>query len=142
MFLQTGVIFYRSEIKGKRIVDGTTNTYLIGEKFLSPKVYEGPTGFNATSQGDNQGAYVGFEWDNQRRAWGPNSTVTDREIFQPRQDVDGVADFNRYAFGSAHAGGMNMAMCDGSVQTLSYDIDSDTHRYLANRLDGQVAEVP
>jgi len=30
-----------------------------------------------------------------------------------------------------------MAMCDGSVQTVSYEIDALTHRYQANRLDGQ-----
>jgi hypothetical protein len=33
-------------------------------------------------------------------------------------------------------------MCDGSVHALSYDIDRDVHRYLANRLDGQVASLP
>jgi hypothetical protein len=33
-------------------------------------------------------------------------------------------------------------MCDGSVQSLSYEIDSDTHRFLANRLDGNVASLP
>jgi hypothetical protein len=30
-----------------------------------------------------------------------------------------------------------MVMCDGSVQTVSYDIDPTAHRYQANRLDGQ-----
>ncbi len=33
-----------------------------------------------------------------------------------------------------------MAMCDGSVQTISYDIDPQTHRYLANRFDGEVID--
>ncbi len=141
-YYQTGVIFYRSEIKGKRIVDGTSKTYLIGEKFLSPSRYEEPIAYDPRSQGDNQGCYVGFEWDNQRRAWNANAPINDRETYQPRQDIDGVDQPNRFAFGSAHAGSMNMAMCDGSVQSLSYDIDSDAHRYLANRLDGNVAELP
>jgi prepilin-type N-terminal cleavage/methylation domain-containing protein/prepilin-type processing-associated H-X9-DG protein len=141
-YYQTGVIYYRSEVAGKKIVDGTTNTYLIGEKFLSPSRYEEPIAYNAISQGDNQGCYVGFEWDNQRRSWGPNSVPADTETYQPRQDVDGVADPNRYAFGSAHAGAFNMAMCDGSVHAIGYDIDPNVHRYLANRLDGNVVDVP
>ena len=142
LYYQTGVIYYRSEIKGKRIVDGTTNTYLIGEKFLSPSRYEEPIIYNPISQGDNQGAYVGFEWDNQRRAWNPNAPISDRETYQPRQDIDGVDQPNRFAFGSAHAGAMNMAMCDGSVHAVGYDIDSNTHRFLANRLDGENAKLP
>ncbi len=141
-YYQTGVIYYRSEVKGKRIVDGASKTYLIGEKFLSPSRYEEPIAYNALSQGDNESCYTGFEWDNQRRAWNPNAPINDRETYQPRQDIDGVDQPNRFAFGSAHAGAMNMAMCDGSVQSLSYDIDSDAHRYLANRLDGNVAEIP
>jgi prepilin-type N-terminal cleavage/methylation domain-containing protein/prepilin-type processing-associated H-X9-DG protein len=141
-FFQTGVIYYRSEVSGRKIPDGTSNTYLIGEKFLSPSRYDEPIAYDARSQGDNQGAYVGFEWDNHRRAWNVNATPSDPETYQPRQDVDGVDQPNRFAFGSAHAGTMNMAMCDGSVQSLGYEIEPVLHARLANRLDGQVAELP
>jgi prepilin-type N-terminal cleavage/methylation domain-containing protein/prepilin-type processing-associated H-X9-DG protein len=142
-FYQTGVIYYRSEVSGKKIVDGTSNTYLVGEKFVRPDEYEAmlPKGSN-DYYGENQGAYSGYEWDNQRVAWNPNSAYA-KELYQPTQDaVTGVDGFGFLAFGSAHAGSMNMAMCDGSVQAISYDIDADTHRYLANRLDGQVVTLP
>jgi len=145
-YYQTGVIFYRSEISGKKIQDGTSNTYLIGEKFLTPLRYEDASADNK-GYGDNQGAYVGYEWDNCRRAWNPDfnqlpNGATDENDFIPRQDaILGVDSPNVFAFGSAHPGSMNMAMCDGSVQSISYDIDARTHHCLAVRNDGNVAKL-
>jgi prepilin-type processing-associated H-X9-DG protein len=45
-------------------------------------------------------------------------------------------------FGSAHPGGCQFVMCDGSVRTISYAIDAIVHRRLGNRKDGNVVEVP
>jgi prepilin-type processing-associated H-X9-DG protein len=85
--------------------------------------------------------YTGFEWDNTRRAWNPLEG-SDSSIAHPRQDTPGYDAPMLHAFGSAHSGGLQMAMCDGSVQYVAYDIDADTHRYLASRLDGQAVAVP
>jgi hypothetical protein len=35
-----------------------------------------------------------------------------------------------------------MGMCDGSVHGISYDIDPETHRRLANRKDGETVTIP
>jgi prepilin-type processing-associated H-X9-DG protein len=43
-------------------------------------------------------------------------------------------------FGSAHANSFNMAFCDGSVQSMSYNIDTTVHRYLGSRNDGQIID--
>jgi prepilin-type N-terminal cleavage/methylation domain-containing protein/prepilin-type processing-associated H-X9-DG protein len=141
-FCQTGIMYYRSELKVSRITDGTTNTYLVGEKYLRPEAYEGAATSSEPgwSLGENQSIYTGFEWDNHRVAYAPGvSEFQDPEVYQPRQDRYGYP--NRSAFGSAHSGGFNMAMCDGSVHTVSYDIDATTHRWLANRFDGNVASL-
>ena len=135
-FYQTGVSYYRSEIKFAQIPDGTSKTYLIGEKFMTPDMYDDPN--NGTPQeqySENQSALTGYEWDNHRVAWHPESAY-DEEDYQPRQDRTDFANATLFAFGSAHSGGLNMAYCDGSVRMLSYDIDRDTHRLQAVRLDG------
>ena len=141
---QTGVMFYRSEVKISQVTDGTTSTYLVGEKCLFPDAYGGVPAGNTLSgftYGDNQGAYSGYEWDNHRVAYRPNVSTGAPEFYQPQQDRPLYEPPSRYAFGSAHSSGMNMAMCDGSVHFLSYDIDVTLHRYLANRLDGNVASL-
>jgi prepilin-type processing-associated H-X9-DG protein len=139
---QDGIIVYHGQVKVRQVSDGTAKTYLIGEKFLSPKLYEFAI-IPGGGYGDNQSAYTGMEWDNERVAYNPSPLNTYTNVdYQPRQDFDGADNSNLFAFGSAHAGGCNMAMCDGSVQFLSYDIDVDTHRYLAIRNDGNSPVMP
>jgi prepilin-type processing-associated H-X9-DG protein len=129
---QTGVMYYRSDVTPAQITDGTSHTYLLGEKYLGTHLYDGGTTF-----ADNQDIYSGYEWDNHRVAYQPGADFPE-DYYQPRQDTPNYD--NYAAFGSAHAGGLNMAMCDGSVQSISYDINPLTHRWLANRLDGNVVE--
>jgi prepilin-type N-terminal cleavage/methylation domain-containing protein/prepilin-type processing-associated H-X9-DG protein len=102
-----------------QITDGASNTYLIGEKYLEPSTYT-----DGSDGGDNENMYMGDDGDISR--WGGAS-------FPVAQDTPGY--FASTSFGSAHAGGFNMAMCDGSVTTINYSIDPETHRRLASRND-------
>ena len=45
--------------------------------------------------------------------------------------------FNAMRFGGPHAGGFNMAFCDGSVHSIIYEIDPRVHAMLSDRQDGQ-----
>jgi len=143
---QTGVMYYRSEIKMKQVVDGSSKTYLVGEKWMHSNGYEGGTDINAPGfdYGDNNGMYAGYESDNHRAAWLMRTAVIlGQEDSQPKQDFAGAASsLNEIRpFGSAHAGGFNMVFCDGSVQNINYDIDPVANSRLANRLDGDVADT-
>jgi len=126
---QTGVMYYRSEIELRNIPDGTTKTYLVGEKYLNPDAYD--FGGSSTDFGENQSLYTGYEWDNSRRT---------QLIDTPAQDTPGFANWE--IFGSAHPGGWHVVMCDGSVHTVEYDVDAELHRRLGHRMDGEPANLP
>ena len=133
--LCTGVVFQRSEVSFKNITDGASNTYFAGEKYIRPEAYD----YSVVDFGENQTAYNGFEFDNIRLCYyDPDDELTSSD-FAPLQDRIGQpGDQN---FGSAHTGGLNMVLCDGSVKTVSYDIDRVVHARLGNREDGQVVNV-
>jgi hypothetical protein len=94
---------------------------------------------------DNNSPYQGYDWDTIRWANAKrNTTITwNAELdYVPHPDSDpplhaGGCVVN---FGSPHPGVFQIVRCDGSVDSLSYDIDMDSFELLANRQDGgQVA---
>ena len=113
-----GVCFQRSQVKIADITDGTSNTYLVGEKYLNPDSY---------FLGDDVGA-------DQPTITGDCLDVVRSSYYTPLPDTPGHAD--SMSFGSAHANGFQMAFCDGSVTVISYSIAAAIHNCLANRKDG------
>jgi len=141
-FCQTGIMYYRSRLKLAQVEDGASNTYLVGEKWLPVESYEGFSEDDGEdyNSGDNQSMYTGFEWDNTRVAWNPDSE-TPQESFQPAPDDAYAAGRSgpTRRFGSAHSSVFQIVFCDGSVRGIAYEIDPATHRALANRLEGETA---
>ncbi len=123
---QTGVCVFHSELALARVTDGLSNTYLIGEKYIEPDNY-----FNGTDPGDNQNVYTGMNYDNIRTTAIASDTSG---YYPPLQDTPGM--LNYFCFGSAHSGIFSMVFCDGSIHSVSYSIDPETHRRLGNRADG------
>jgi prepilin-type N-terminal cleavage/methylation domain-containing protein len=122
----TGVMYAASQIGAASITDGSSNTYMLGEKYLDPDYYT-----NGADGGDNENAYMGDNEDI-ARGGGPG-------LPNPMQDTPGIV--QRFAYGSAHPSGFGVAMCDGSVRVISFYIDLTTHGYLANRHDGQAIDA-
>ena len=121
-----GVIYLHSEVTIADIRDGTSNTYLLGEKHLNPDHYE-----TGDARDDNHAAYQGADVDVNR--WAGVSGGLDRVPVRDR----GAGLDARQQFGSAHAAVWQAALCDGSVRALIYSIDPAIHARLAQRNDHQ-----
>jgi prepilin-type N-terminal cleavage/methylation domain-containing protein/prepilin-type processing-associated H-X9-DG protein len=119
-----------------KIADGTSKTFVLGEKYVRNDLYEGG------SKSDDKGWIDG---------WDPDAIRS--TCFSPYQDGDGYQfpplnatgdlfgkDRDVYYFGSAHSGGFNGAFADGSVRTLSYDIDVVLFNSLGTRAGGETVD--
>jgi prepilin-type N-terminal cleavage/methylation domain-containing protein/prepilin-type processing-associated H-X9-DG protein len=118
--LFNGVIGLRSTVGIREIQDGTSKTYLVGEKYLQPEFY-----LNGLCGCDNEDLYTGFNCDNHRTTGGGQT---------PRQDERNL--FAGGSFGSPHSGSAGMAFCDGSVRRIGYDISPAVHESAGHRADG------
>ncbi len=129
-----------SRIGFNDVKDGTSKTLLISEKFLPLDNYDGSgpffNGIVRPFEGDDNGWSDGWDFDIVRSTGIP-----------PKHDEAVPAalygqNFNDFiTFGSAHTSGINSVFGDGSVRTISYDIDRNVFNYLGNRNDGQVVDT-
>jgi prepilin-type N-terminal cleavage/methylation domain-containing protein len=129
-FFTTGIVWTRSQYKISDVADGLSNTYMLGEKYVDAYQY-----LTGNSLGDDQGPYISDERDIIRwGAWGAGTG----DYLTPRRDRAGYDE--TWNFGSAHASGFNMALCDASVRFISYKVDEYIHRNLCNRCDKETID--
>jgi prepilin-type processing-associated H-X9-DG protein len=138
------------------LTDGLSNTMLFGEKAANSLT---AARNNDGTWGDDEGYVFGVAWDTIRfgqgatskgtfapipyaDAWGnPDNPVRDQPCPATFSGGGYAPDFPgwpNYRWGSAHPGAMNIALCDGSVRSMSYTIDLGVLSYLCARNDGQV----
>lgn len=128
-----GISHLRIGASIRSIVDGTSKTYLIGEKHIPSDSYT-----TGTSPGDNESLYSGYCTDLHRFAGVTESFTLGLQPYAAPLNDDDVLDNNvpgYVRFGSAHALGLNMAFCDGSVHFVGYDIAADIHFRAGHRSD-------
>ncbi len=120
-----GISYVQSQVTVGAIRDGSSNTYLVGEKHVQPNRY-----LDGRDKGDDDDPFTGCSADTYR--W-----CTD--ALPPQADTPHASDayYGIWRFGSAHSGTCNFVFCDGSVKPISYSIDANTHVCLGNRQDGE-----
>jgi prepilin-type N-terminal cleavage/methylation domain-containing protein/prepilin-type processing-associated H-X9-DG protein len=110
-----GVFYACSQTRFIDITRGTSQTFMIGERYINADKY-----LTGDDGGDNEVMYCGYDNDTTR------FTAT-----APIQDRHGLD--NHGGFGSAHTAGLNMLYCDGSVHFIQYNVDVKIWRVYGKR---------
>ena len=129
------IVFQRSTVSFNQITDGTSHTYLYGEKNLQVEHYD--TGLAGN---DDQSMYNGWDKDNIRSTAITIVPGTSAVVgWPPTPDTPGVT--RDWGFGGPHPSGWMAVFCDGSVHFLPYDMEVLIHRDLGNRQDGNSIDI-
>lgn len=120
-----GIISQASTVGLRQITDGTSKTYLIGEKFAEPSLYRLP------ARSEHHGHW-GYDWGNIRLAARRQLPWRDRDLGTP-----GGSDAGNHHFGGPHQAGFQTVLCDGSVHMISFSIDGLAHQSMGVRDDGR-----
>ena len=122
------ILSFRSMTSIASITDGTSNTFLAGEKHISAH------GLGKAIEGDDA-YYSGYSYVAAQRSAGWYLDGSKVKQSKPLMKMtDGNADIR---FGSWHTGVCNFVFCDGTVRSIPLNIDINTLRLLAVRNDGQ-----
>jgi prepilin-type processing-associated H-X9-DG protein len=137
-------------VKTADITDGTSKTFMIGEKYVRNDNYEGSSE-HENRDSDDRGWTDGFDGDIMRSS-----------CYVPLHDGDSIGwsqflknyfnddhahfpfagtNSNILHFGSPHTSGINVVYADGSVHFVSYDIDVVVFNSLGTRNGDEVIEA-
>jgi prepilin-type N-terminal cleavage/methylation domain-containing protein len=125
-----GILSYSSKVSLAKITDGTSKTFMFGE--ISEQRAKGFQAFN----GDSAPAL--FAGQHAPFAPNPEPQPTPDKYFA---SVSIIPKGNTVSFGSPHPGVVMFAMVDGSVQTVSRDIQPSVVDLLAQRNDGETIDM-
>ncbi|MGL4549686.1 MAG: DUF1559 domain-containing protein, partial [Gemmataceae bacterium] len=135
--LLNGAFYFQSKTNMVGITDGTSNTLVGGEILLTA---------DTAGQHDLRGRYYN-SWQGNvlfSTLYPPNTPVGDRSNYcilnaNPRAPCQGLTATNTVQSArSAHTGGVNFLMCDGSVRFIQNGVNTTTYQALGTRAGGEV----
>ena len=114
----TGAVRQYRGVAIREIIDGTSKTFLVGDKRLNVRL------LGQWQEDDNEGYSAGWDEDTMRYTNLPPA---------PDPAGGGAGD---QLFGSSHRGALNMAFADGSIHRIDFSIDAKAFEHLGNKSDG------
>jgi prepilin-type N-terminal cleavage/methylation domain-containing protein len=135
--LLNGMFYGASGVRFADVVDGLTNTILIGESYTDPLYIKDGQAMDYWQLGAPQtgtwipGGTGGSEFSEGIGSTGPQ--------INSRLDLSVSGHVMEVSFGSYHTGGAMFSLADGSVRFISDTIDLATYRALGSRRGGEVA---
>jgi prepilin-type N-terminal cleavage/methylation domain-containing protein len=118
-----GLLILNKKLEFSDILDGSSQTLLLGEYRADEDELGWVSGTRATLR--NTGSY-----DEKQRRWQMRQEGTAESLPVNPLEVGG--------FSSAHPGGAQFALADGSCHYISEEIDLETYHQLGHRADGKL----
>jgi prepilin-type N-terminal cleavage/methylation domain-containing protein/prepilin-type processing-associated H-X9-DG protein len=127
-----GVLYFRSQVRIIDITDGTSNTFLVGERPPSNDFFSGwefaGSGIDGSGRGDVVLGPREYDYANclsiDCAGIGVTYPCGPLDVgFKPDNPDNGCAQVHFWSF---HTGGSNWLLADGSVRFISYAIDTNT----------------
>jgi prepilin-type processing-associated H-X9-DG protein len=137
--LEEGKFQNPSPTKPAHVSDGLSNTLLISEKFVRSDMADTVAPDGTTSYSDDRGWTDG--WDPDTIRFTGYQPISDNSCFDPRFErfcTGGGADV--FFFGSSHPGGINAVFADGSVHSITFDVDILVFNALGTRNGDEVVD--
>ncbi len=139
--VMNGITYQRSEVELAMITDGTSHTLAVAERYINPDRW-----YDGNDPADDQNIFVAFDRDmNRYTACGiqrqgtaipPGMPGWNNAYYRPPiQDRPGYQPDPARDFGGPHVGGINCVFCDGSVRSISFDVDPEAWRLAGGRND-------
>ena len=119
-----GLLFLNSRIRYQDILDGSSNTILLGELVPSQSDLGWVSGTRATLR--NTGSMI--------------LSMTGQQPTQQQLEVP-AGGLGVGVFGSYHAGGGNFGLADGAVRFVADSIDPKLFQQLGHRADGELMKL-
>lgn len=112
------------KVKMSGVLDGTSNTFLFGEKHINRRMLAEYPDDSPAYDGDHLPASTRLAGPGLRLSRGPNDVLADM-----------------FSFGSWHPNGVHFALVDGSVRLFSPETDTKLLGSLANRNDSRIVTL-